>query len=116
MPLPGQPLRVLYWMNDWPVPDPWGFGEIFPEDGTFYEDAGATAQIKARWALDDILLVKISEVDPCIPGSPPFFERWIDAGTHGYNFILQECDYYNPPAPGIQLHPISSRWSCVGGP
>jgi len=116
MPAPGQPLRVLYWMNLWPDPDPFGFGELWPEDASFYEDAAATTQIQAKYPLDTILLVKISEDSPCIPGSMWFTERAVDMGSHGFNFVLQECIHYSPPIPGIQLHPLDSRWSCAGAP
>jgi len=98
-------------MNLWPNPDPFGFGELWPEDASFYEDAAATTQIQAKYPLDTILLVKISEDSPCAPGSMWFTERAVDMGSHGFNFVLQECVYYSPPPV---LHAEFHALACSG--
>ena len=116
MPVPGQALRVLYWLDDWPDPEPFGFGELWPEDASFVVDAAATVQIQTKYPHDTIPLVKISVDDPCMPGSLWFTERAIDMGSHGYAFVLQECIYYAPSVPVLHLHPCCSKWSCAGAP
>jgi len=124
MPSPGQPLRFLWWMNDQPVQQPCGFGEIYAEDASFYEDAGATAQIQTMYPDDEILMVKISEDDVTVAYVNNYYANCqdmcgagancatINSGTHGYTYICQYPMLYNPPSVPIILYPIDTFTLC----
>lgn len=109
----GQWLRCLFYMSVWPSFPLWGFGELYPWDGTFFYDEGATDQINLKYAPDPIISVYVSEVG--LPFDPPSFRDkvWIDIDPVSGDFVLQEIIQYNPPYQPIRLYPVDHFWSCA---